>query len=175
MILLWITAHVSFFGLTLNAQAIVGSLSVNLIVLGIMDAAANLSLVFISPRVRRRTLISFIFALEGVLLLCSGLLQHQNIDNASVTALTFMAKFCASMSVSLAYLFTAEMYPTSCRALGFALCTGCGRLASSTLPFIVNGESDVTLFIIKRKIKLVKTQFGCHLFYSRSSAWLPRW
>ena len=140
MVILWITAHVSFFGLTLNAQAIIGNLSDNLMVLGAMDAAANLSLVFISPYVRRRTLISLIYLLGGVLLLCSGLLQQQNVDNASVPTLTFMAKFCASMSVSLAYLFTAEMYPTSCRALGLAICTGCGRLASSTLPFIVNGK-----------------------------------
>ena len=51
---MWITAIMIFYGLTLNSQSIVGDLSLNMIILGVMDALSNIFMVFISPRIGRR-------------------------------------------------------------------------------------------------------------------------
>ena len=43
-----------FYGLTLNSQSIAGDLSVNMVILGTLDALSNIIMVFVSPRVGRR-------------------------------------------------------------------------------------------------------------------------
>ena len=57
---------------------------------------------------------------------------------------SFIGKFAMSMNYSLLYLYTGELYPTSCRSLGFTICTAVGRISSIGLPFIVDGKLTLT-------------------------------
>ena len=54
------------------------------------------------------------------------------------TALALLGKFGASGAFSLAYVYTAELYPDSLRALGVGVASATGRVGSILAPFIAD-------------------------------------
>ncbi|KAF0313894.1 Solute carrier family 22 member 21 [Amphibalanus amphitrite] len=62
------------------------------------------------------------------------------------TTLALLGKFGASGAFSLAYVYTAELYPDSLRALGVGVASATGRVGSILAPFIADlGQGDTTL------------------------------
>jgi len=143
LISMWIAGLVLFYGMTLNSQSMIGNLSTNMIILGLSDSFSTVTLMILSPRVSRRSFLAITYGLSGAVLITNGLLQKYESNELAITLLTFIGKYTASLTISLIYLYTAELYPTSCRSLGFTICTGVGRTINTTLPFIVNAGRDI--------------------------------
>ena len=78
--------------------------------------------------------------MSGCVLFISAILMLTESSPFVVMVLTFIGKFTVTMSYSLTYLFTAELYPTTIRSFGFAMCAGIARIFNCGLPFIVNGN-----------------------------------
>ena len=78
----------------------------------------------------------------------NGLLQKYESNELAITSLTFIGKYTASLTISLVYLYTAKLYPTSCRSLGFTICSGVDRTINTALSFIVNGKTVTKLDIL---------------------------
>ena len=122
----------------MNSIVLSGSLTINIILLGIMDSFANFILVFITPRFPRR-LVGFVtFSLSGAFVLLVGILQYFDLGVQYIQAFTLLGKICISMSFSTIYIYTGELYPTSTRGSAFAVCVFVSSSLSIALPFIID-------------------------------------
>ena len=122
----------------MNSIALSGSLTVNIILLGLMDSFANLMLVFITPRFPRRLIGFCTFTLSGAFILLVGLLHFFDFSSEYVQAFTLLGKMSVSMAFSTVYIFTGELYPTSTRGSAYAICVFVSSSLSITLPFIID-------------------------------------
>ena len=75
-------------------------------------------------------------------------------------ACSSIGKFTIAMNFALLYLYTGELYPTSCRSVGFTICSGFARLSTIGLPYIIDGKW------------LHSQYFDCFLA-GRELKWLP--
>ena len=90
---------------------------------------------------RRATTLSFIAT--GFCCLMTGFLEHYGKSESAelaATAFAVFGKFFSSMCYSCIYIYSAELYPTTCRSTGFSSVVLSSRIASILVPFIVEGK-----------------------------------
>ena len=138
---MWTTTNALFFGLSLNAVLLEGQIPISMMIFGALDTLSALILIAIASRVTRKHSMTGTYSLCGLVLLSSAIFQIYGLDPKTALALTFLGKFFISMNYALIYLYTGELYPTSCRSLGFAICTGIARSIGIRLPLITDGRS----------------------------------
>ena len=179
LICMWITTNSLFYGLTLNTELLEGSIPRNMIIFGAMDTVSCLVLMSFNGKVRRKFSMAGTYSLCGLVLLSSAIFQIYGLDPKTALALTFLGKFFISMNFALIYLYTGELYPTTCRSLGFAICTGVARTLGIALPFVTDGELlygiDIKIFLVGRSIIwLPGMLFGsCAVFSALVTLTLP--
>lgn len=52
-------------------------------------------------------------------------------------ALEMAGKFGFTMSFTVVYIYTAELYPTILRNLGMGMCSSAARIGSITAPYVI--------------------------------------
>jgi len=85
----------------------------------------------------------FTFLGSGICYLLTGFLDVYGEGEMAETAATVFAvagKFFSSMCYSCIYVYSAELYPTSCRNTGFSSVVLASRIASIIVPYIVQGR-----------------------------------
>ena len=113
-----------------------------MMIFGVMDTGSRLVLITFSSKVKRKYSVAGTYALCGIVLLASAVCQIYDVAPNAALALTFLGKFFISMNYALIYLYTGELYPTSCRSLGFAICSGVSRGVAIALPFVTDGKQS---------------------------------
>ena len=111
----WSSVVLTFYGLNFNAENLAGEIYLNFVYFGLVDAAANVILVFVSPLVPRKWMTTGLITMAGSFCLASGIATSKDIDDTVVNALTYCGKFFISGAYGLLYLVTGELFPTSVR------------------------------------------------------------
>ena len=111
----WSSVVLTFYGLNFNAENLAGEIYLNFVYFGLVDAAANVILVFVSPLIPRKWMATGLITVAGSFCLASGIAKSQDIDDNVVNALAYCGKFFISGAYSLVYLVTGELFPTSVR------------------------------------------------------------
>lgn len=121
MMLLWFTASLCYYGLTLNLSSLHPNPNVSLCLSGLVEVPAYIASFYMmeSPRLGRQKSTAFFYA--GNTLAC-GLVSVAFIINytAMVLPLALLGKLFGAAAFSMVYIWGAEVFPTDIRSSGLA-------------------------------------------------------
>ncbi|XP_033494475.2 solute carrier family 22 member 13-like [Epinephelus lanceolatus] len=130
----WFSTSLLYFGMSLN----VGSFGLNIyltqFIFGAVEIPAQLSTLFLIQRFGRR-ISQAGFLLFGGAAFLLVLAIPKDLPEV-VTAIAVLGKYFATASLCTAYVYTAELYPTSLRQNGVGLNFMCARVGGILAPLI---------------------------------------
>ncbi|XP_043238231.1 solute carrier family 22 member 5-like isoform X2 [Amphibalanus amphitrite] len=141
----WAVVAMVYYGVGLVSTDLAGDVYLNFILTMLIEIPAYIVCsLFINPLGRKLMFVSS-FVLSGLGTIGAGLITSNELEWLTTT-LALLGKFGASGAFSLAYVYTAELYPDSLRALGVGVASATGRVGSILAPFIADlGQGDTTL------------------------------
>eukprot|EP00057_Strongylocentrotus_purpuratus_P007078 XP_011661552.1 PREDICTED: organic cation transporter protein-like [Strongylocentrotus purpuratus] len=124
-----------YHGLSLNTSNLGVNDYVAFAVSGAVEIPASLlSLVAIEIKfIGRRISLSVCLLVAGLACLCTSVIP----PGAALTSVAMIGKFGISASVSILYLYTAELYPTNIRSVAMGTCSMFSRIAGIMAPLIL--------------------------------------
>ncbi|XP_059398675.1 solute carrier family 22 member 4-like [Carassius carassius] len=134
-LLLWMAINIGYFGLSLNTTNLSGDPFLNCFLSAVTEVPAYIMSTLLLRSCPRRPVLSAFLVLGGGFLLLLQLIPESL--NTLALALEMAGKFGFTMSFTVVYIYTAELYPTVLRNLGMGLCSSAARLGSITAPYII--------------------------------------
>ncbi|XP_059183085.1 solute carrier family 22 member 13-like [Centropristis striata] len=130
----WFATSLLYYGLGLNVGSFGPNIYLTQFIFGLVEIPSNpTSLALIQHFGRRICQAGFLFFGGAA---CLVVLAIPNDLPVVVTAIAVLGKFAANASFSVAYVYTAELYPTILRHNGIGLNSTCARLAGIFAPLI---------------------------------------
>ncbi|XP_068160676.1 solute carrier family 22 member 13-like [Antennarius striatus] len=130
----WFASSIVYFGLSLN----VGSFGLNIyltqFIFGVVEIPANLASLVLIQYLGRRISQTGFQVFGGIA--CLVVLAIPQDLPVVTTIIAVLGKFGASASFSIAYVYSAELYPTAVRQKGVGLNSMCARVAGILAPLI---------------------------------------
>ncbi|XP_030836202.1 organic cation transporter protein-like [Strongylocentrotus purpuratus] len=135
LICTWMVNAMVYHGLSLNTSNLGVNDYVAFAVSGAVEIPASLlSLVAIEIKfIGRRISLSVCLLVAGLACLCTSVIP----PGAALTSVAMIGKFGISASVSILYLYTAELYPTNIRSVAMGTCSMFSRIAGIMAPLIL--------------------------------------
>ncbi|XP_064424258.1 solute carrier family 22 member 4-like [Latimeria chalumnae] len=131
----WLVTNLSFYGLNLNTSNLSGDPYTNCLISAATDGVATIGTQFILRRGMRRTASASALLLGGTVLL---LIQVVPSDlNAIIITLVMVGKLGVGVAFSVAYIYTAELYPTVVRNMGFGINSMAARIGGIASSYFV--------------------------------------
>ncbi|XP_073507308.1 solute carrier family 22 member 4-like [Phyllobates terribilis] len=134
-ILLWLIVSIGYFGVSLNTPNLHGDPFLNCFLLAAIEIPSYIIAWQLLGRVSRRYSMCGTMLLGGVLLLLIQLVP-QNLHILS-TFMVMVGKFGVTAAFSMAYVYTAELYPTVIRNMGVGIGSMSSRVGSVISPYFV--------------------------------------
>ncbi|XP_063631320.1 solute carrier family 22 member 1-like [Cydia splendana] len=128
----WIASTFVYHGLTINSIFLQGNKYVNYGLMYIVDVPVLIAVVFILKRFRRKMPLIITFVACAVLCVAQPFVPREH-PWLSITVY-LSGKLMSSFYLSITYIFTSELFPTSTRNSMHALCSSVGRLGSVVAP-----------------------------------------
>jgi OCT family organic cation transporter-like MFS transporter 4/5 len=130
----WITSCVSFYALSLKSSDLDGHIILNF-TLGVTANFGTCIVIILTANYFGRT--KTLVASHTVLgLSCLGLAFIPKTEKAAILVVYMMAKIVASVSFSLVYLITIELYPTNLRSQAVGSSSAIARVFCACAPFL---------------------------------------
>ncbi|XP_036906396.1 solute carrier family 22 member 5 isoform X3 [Sturnira hondurensis] len=134
-IILWMTISVGYFGLSLDTPNLHGDIYVNCFLSAVVEVPAyTLAWVLLRYLPRRYSVATALF-LGGIVLLFVQLVPPDLYYLS--TTLVMVGKFGITSAFSMAYVYTAELYPTVVRNMGVGVSSTASRLGSILSPYFI--------------------------------------
>ncbi|XP_066502261.1 organic cation/carnitine transporter 2 [Hoplias malabaricus] len=134
-LLLWMAINIGYFGLSLNTSNLIGNPFLNCFLSAVTEVPAYIVATLLLKSCPRRPLLSAFLSIGGGFLLLIQLIPESL--HTLALALEMAGKFGFTMSFSVVYIYTAEVYPTVLRNLGMGMCSSAARIGSITAPYII--------------------------------------
>lgn len=139
IIILWIVNAGVYYGIAFYAVNLGGNIYVNVALGGLVEIPAYLLSMLIYARFARRWPLALLFAACSAC--CFGVAfidANDQMDAYPVTVIVLATagRFFISVSFSMTYLYSAELYPTVLRAAGMGVSSFLGRSGSIGAPYI---------------------------------------
>ncbi|XP_036985762.2 organic cation/carnitine transporter 2 isoform X2 [Artibeus jamaicensis] len=134
-IILWMTISVGYFGLSLDTPNLHGDIYVNCFLSAVVEVPAYTLAWLLLQYLPRRYSIATALFLGGIVLLFVQLVPS-DLYYVSTT-LVMVGKFGITSAFSMAYVYTAELYPTVVRNMGVGVSSTASRLGSILSPYFV--------------------------------------
>uniref|UniRef100_A0A672R032 Solute carrier family 22 member 5-like n=1 Tax=Sinocyclocheilus grahami TaxID=75366 RepID=A0A672R032_SINGR len=168
-LLLWMAINIGYFGLSLNTTKLSGDPFLNCFLSAVTEVPAYMVSTLLLKSCPRRPVLSAFLVIGGGFLLLLQLIPETAVPTKGsftglhtlALALEMAGKFGFTMSFTVVYIYTAELYPTVLRNLGIGMCSSkrpCVLLSISLfafnkyLPYILMGSltiaSSVTNMLI---------------------------
>ncbi|KAM9323115.1 solute carrier family 22 member 13-like [Pholidichthys leucotaenia] len=130
----WFAASLLFYGLSLNVGSFGLDIYLTQLIFAVVEIPANLSGLFLIQHFGRKKCQSGFLLFGGTA--CLVVLAVPKDLPVVVTALAVLGKFSSTASFSIAYVYTAELYPTILRQNGVGLNSMCARVGGILAPLI---------------------------------------
>ena len=114
----WFTVSFIIYGLNLNWQTLTGSVFLNFVVNSVLDFPAKAAGIWINMRFGRRLPYIGFVAFSGILLFLILAFEKDEevpLNNWPIALLGLIGALCISLSFSITWVYTAELYPTAIR------------------------------------------------------------
>ncbi|KAM4677024.1 solute carrier family 22 member 4-like [Discoglossus pictus] len=134
-ILLWLIISIGYFGVSLNTPNLHGDPYLNCFLLAAIEVPSYIIAWLLLRTVARRYSMCGTMLLGGVVLLLIQLVPL-NLQIMS-TIMVMVGKFGVTAAFSMAYVYTAEMYPTVIRNIGVGIGSMSSRVGSVISPYFV--------------------------------------
>ncbi|KAF8778717.1 Organic cation transporter protein like [Argiope bruennichi] len=128
----WFSGLFVYYGLSYNTNELAGDPFVNFALSGAIEFPAYFFTMYAIYWKGRKIPMSMTMGLGGLACLLTYPLPS---DSWFSTTLSMIGKFCITIAVSIAYVFTAEIFPTPVRIIGLGSASICARGASVLAPF----------------------------------------
>ncbi|XP_016300712.1 solute carrier family 22 member 4 [Sinocyclocheilus anshuiensis] len=134
-LLLWMAINIGYFGLSLNTSNLSGDPFLNCFLSALTEVPAYMVSTLLLKSCPRRPVLSAFLVIGGGFLLLLQLIP-ESLPTLAL-ALEMAGKFGFTMSFTVVYIYTAELYPTVLRNLGIGMCSSAARIGSITAPYII--------------------------------------
>uniref|UniRef100_A0A673L6A3 Solute carrier family 22 member 5-like n=1 Tax=Sinocyclocheilus rhinocerous TaxID=307959 RepID=A0A673L6A3_9TELE len=133
--LLWMAINIGYFGLSLNTSNLSGDPFLNCFLSALTEVPAYMVSTLLLKSCPPRPVLSAFLVIGGGFLLLLQLIPESL--HTLALALEMAGKFGFTMSFTVVYIYTAELYPTVLRNLGIGMCSSAARIGSITAPYII--------------------------------------
>ena len=144
----WSVSALLYFGLTFSADKIhlTDDTILSFILIAVMEIPSVPVLLLLMDVWGRKPLLVVSLLIPGVCCVGAALLE----EGITFTILVLLGKFCASGAHTVAYISTAELYPTSIRTTMLGTCSAMARVGGVLAPWVAtylpnNGALDKNL------------------------------
>lgn len=139
----WLIVAMVYYGLSFNTKNLGGDRYVSSFVSGFVEVPAVVVILPALSRLGRKWCYGGTFFLGGVacgLVAIITFASDKGDDNIVYLTVTIamLGKFLISMTFAIAYLYTAELFPTKVRNLAVGLASTFARIGSISAPYIVD-------------------------------------
>ncbi|KAL4233279.1 hypothetical protein ACF0H5_007963 [Mactra antiquata] len=140
----WAVVAMTYFGLALNSENLNGNLYLNFAISGLVEIPAYIIVILLVDRVGRRRLYCVMMILGG--LCCASTIfsieyEPKGSDVLTIS-LSMTGRLCVTSAYCVAYIHSAELFPTVVRTAGLGAASLFARLGTMVAPYIVVwGES----------------------------------
>ncbi|XP_068160355.1 solute carrier family 22 member 13-like [Antennarius striatus] len=130
----WFASSLVYYGLSLNVSSFGLNIYLTQFIFGLVEIPANLICLVLLQYLGRRISQAGFEVFMGVS--CLMVLAIPKDLPALTTTIAVLGKFCATASFTAAYVYSAELYPTSLRNNGMGLNSMCARVAGILAPLV---------------------------------------
>jgi OCT family organic cation transporter-like MFS transporter 4/5 len=138
----WLIVAMVYYGLSLNSKNLGGDRYLNGFLSGFVEVPAVVVIIPLLSRLGRVKCYSGTFIAGGICCMLTALVtiltSGQGWAIALSVAIGIIGKFLISMTFAIAYLYTAELFPTKVRNLAVGLASTFARIGSISAPYIVD-------------------------------------
>lgn len=135
--LMWLTAGLMFFAVTLNSSNLGGDMYTSFIYVALPDLPCCLLSVYLCDRLGRKKTVLYGFGLAGVFIggIAIVLLKVESSYTIAII-LSMIGKCFLNIAFNAIYVWTFELFPTVLRTQGFSLCLIMSRIGGAAAPFL---------------------------------------
>jgi len=138
----WLIVAMVYYGLSLNSKNLGGDRYVNGFLSGFVEVPAVVVIIPLLAKLGRVKCYSGTFIAGGIccclVALVTSVTSGEGWAIALSVAIGIVGKFLISMTFAIAYLYTAELFPTKVRNLAVGLASTFARIGSISAPYIVD-------------------------------------
>jgi len=137
----WLVIAMVYYGLSFNSKNIGGDIYISMFINGLAEAIACLAIIPALARLGRVKIYTGTFILSGVACLAVAVILWVAPANSYlglIISLAMTGKFFISGTFALAYLYTAELFPTPVRNVAVGGASTFARIGSMSAPYIVD-------------------------------------
>ena len=137
----WLVIAMVYYGLSFNSKNIGGDIYISMFINGLAEAVACLAIIPALARLGRVKIYTGTFILSGAACLAVAVILWVAPANSYlglIISLAMTGKFFISGTFALAYLYTAELFPTPVRNVAVGGASTFARIGSMSAPYIVD-------------------------------------
>ncbi|CAD5114786.1 DgyrCDS3828 [Dimorphilus gyrociliatus] len=143
----WFTNSLVYYGLSLNTGTLSGSIFLNTFLSGIVEIPAHIICIFGLKYYGRVPTFSGAFLFAGVTSIANVFAIAFNAPQALQTTLSMMGKASITVSFDVAYVLSAELFPTPIRALSLGICSSVSRISGMASPYVGGSLQKVQKYL----------------------------
>lgn len=135
----WLIVAMVYYGLSFNSKNLGGDRYISGFISGFVEVPAVVVILPLLSRLGRVKCYCYTFISGGICCGIVALLAFAKYDVVWLTVgIAMVGKFLISMTFAIAYLYTAELFPTKVRNLAVGMASTFARIGSISAPYIVD-------------------------------------
>lgn len=155
----WMSGTCIVYGVSIISVSLHGDRYLNFIIVGLGSVPSSLIIHFLLKYVGRRAGISICLLLSSIAIIATKLIPA-NMENVALMVF-LIARIGSSVALSVMYIYTCELWPTSTRQTMISLSSTIARIGSATAPLVplLANLSEILPFMVFALVALLASAF----------------